>query len=218
VASTPPGAAILVDGQPAGLVTPATVPSLPVGTHTVQLRLAGFEPWSQAVVVRQDRHFPFQALLSPLRSACGRLNVQSHPPHALVALDGSPAGKVTPAQLGDVPAGAHVLELTLAGYRPWSGTVAVEEGRARDVLVTMRRLPAQEAGHARIETSPPGAAITLDGVALRETSPANLDGLPPGTFSVELALPGAKPWRGELTVLPGRRTILQIPLDPPADR
>ena len=68
------------------------------------------------------------------------------------------------AQLGDVPAGNRVLELTLAGYRPWSGMVAVEEGRARDVLVTMRRLPAQEAGHARIETSPPGAAITIDGL------------------------------------------------------
>ena len=129
VASTPPGAAIFVDGEPAGLATPATVPALPVGTHTVQLRLAGYEPWSQAVVVRQDRHFPFQALLAPLRGACGTINVRSRPPQALVALDGVRAGKVTPTQLDDVPAGSHVLELTLAGYRPWSGTVAVEEGR-----------------------------------------------------------------------------------------
>lgn len=218
VASTPPGAAIFVDGEPAGLTTPATLPALPVGTHTVQLRLAGHETWSEAVVVRQDRHFPFQALLVPLRGACGTINVRSRPPQALVALDGVRAGKVTPTQLDEVPAGSHVLELTLAGYRPWSGPVAVEEGRCRDVLVTMRRLPAQEVGHARIETDPPGAAITLDGVPLRQASPADLDGLPPGTFSVELALPGAKPWRGELTVLSGRRTLLQIALEAAADR
>jgi len=214
VASTPAGAEILVDGESTGLVTAAIVPALAVGTHTVQLRLEGFEPWSQAVVVRPDRHFPFQALLSPSRRNRGTLNVRSHPPRALIAIDGVPAGKVTPALLGDVPAGSRALELTLAGHQPWSGTVVVEEGRARDVLVTLRRLPAQEAGRARIESDPPGAAISLDGVALRQKSPVDLDGLPPGTFTVELIRPGAKPWRGELTVLPGERTLLQVTLDP----
>ncbi|HEY5998270.1 MAG TPA: PEGA domain-containing protein [bacterium] len=214
VSSTPPGAAICVDGEPTGLVTPATVPALPVGTHTVQLRLEGYEAWSQAVVVRPDRHFPFQALLAPSRKNLGRLNVRSHPPRALIALDGVPLGKVTPQCLGEVPAGSHVMELTLAGFRPWSGTAVVEEGRARDLLVTLRRLPAQEAGRARIESEPAGATITLDGVALEQPSPASIDGLPPGTFSVELAAPGRRPWRGELTVLSGQRTLLQAVLDP----
>jgi hypothetical protein len=217
VESVPPGAEILIDGEPTGLVTSATVPALAVGTHTVQLRLEGFEPWSQAVVVRPDRHFPFQALLAPSRRNLGKLNLKSHPPHALIALDGVPAGKVTPECLRDVPAGSHTLELTLAGYQPWSGTIVVDEGRTRDLLVTLRRLPTQETGLARIESDPPGAAITLDGVAMRQKSPADLDGLPPGTFTVELARPGAKPWRGELTVLPGERTLLQVVLDP-ADR
>jgi hypothetical protein len=108
------------------------------------------------------------------------------------------------------------VELALAGFRPWSGTAVVVEGRARDLLVTLRRLPAQEAGHARIESEPAGAAVTLDGVLLGQASPAELDGLPPGTFSVELAAPGMKPWRGELTVLPGQRTLLQVTLE--ADR
>jgi len=185
-----------------------------VGTHTVQLRLEGYEPWSQAVVIRPDRHFPFQALLVPSRRNLGKLNVQSHPPRALIALDGVPSGKVTPECLRDVPAGSHLLELTLAGYRPWSGSAEVQEGRTQNLLVTLRRLPAQEAGSARIESEPPGATITLDGVALAGESPTDLDGLPPGTFTVELARPGSRPWRGELTVLPGERTLLQVTLDP----
>ncbi|HWR98833.1 MAG TPA: PEGA domain-containing protein [Candidatus Methanoperedens sp.] len=214
VASTPPGAQILIDGEPTGLATAATVPRLPVGTHTVQLRLEGYEPWSQAVVVRSDRHFPFQALLSPSRRNLGKVNVQSHPPHALITLDGVASGKITPECLTEVPAGIHLLELSLAGYRPWSGTVVVEEGRARDLLVTLRRLPAQEAGQARIESEPPGASITLDGVLLEQKSPASLDGLPPGTFTVEVNRPGSKRWRGELTVLSGERTLLQVVLEP----
>lgn len=214
VESDPPGAEIFVDGEPTGLLTAATVPALAVGTHTVQLRRDGFEPWSQAVVVRPDRHFPFTALLSPARRNLGKLNVQSHPPRALIGVDGVSTRKVTPDCLPGVPAGNHTLELSLAGYQPWTGTVMVDEGRTRDLLVTMRRLPAQEVGHARIESDPPGASITLDGVVLRQRSPADLDGLPPGTFSVELSRPDAKVWRGELTVLPGERTLLQVTLDP----
>jgi hypothetical protein len=218
VTSAPPGAAISVDGEPTGAVTPATVAALPVGTHTVQVRLEGYESWSQAVVVRQDEHLSFHAPLVPLRRNLGKLNVRSHPPRALIALDGVPLGKVTPQCLGQVPAGTHVLDLTLAGFRPWNGTVAVEEGRSRDLLVTLRRLPAQEAGRARIESEPAGATITLDGVAFEQPSPADVDGLPPGTFLVELAAPGRRPWRGQLTVLSGERTLLQVTLDPAADR
>lgn len=218
VASTPPGALVLLDGESTDLRTPATISELAVGTHTVLLQLEGFEPWSQAVAVRPGRHFPFQAQLVPVRLASGKLDVRSHPAHALVALDGVPSGKITPALLAEVTAGSHTLELSLAGYRPWSDAVLVEEGRTREVLVRLRRLPAQEAGHARIETDPPGASITLDGVVLRQQTPVDLDGLPPGTFSVELALAGAKAWRGELTVLPGRRTLLQATLEPATGR
>lgn len=214
IASTPAGAEILIDGQPTGLSTPADVPALAVGTHTVQLRREGFEDWSQAVVVRQNRHFPFQALLTPLRQNRGTLAVQSQPPHALVAIDGASTDRITPVNLPDVPAGSHLVELTLAGYRPWSGSVVVEEGQTRNLLVTLRRLPAQEAGSARVESDPPGAAITLNGIPLRQKSPTDLDGLPPGTFTIELARPGSQRWRGELTVLPGERTLLQIRLDP----
>ncbi len=213
VVSSPPGAEIFVDGLSTGLATPADVRALPVGTHTIQLRRRGYEDWSQAVVVRQNRHFPFQALLVPSRRNTGTLAVRSQPPNALIAIDGAETDRITPASLAEVPAGTRFVELTLAGYRPWSGTVVIEEGRTRDLLVSLRGLPAQEAGSARVESDPPGAAITLNGILLRQKSPADLDGLPPGTFTIELARPGSLPWRGEFTVLPGERTLLQIKLE-----
>src|SRR5205085_4482 len=43
VTSTPPGASVLVDGQPQG-VTPATVSLSRKSEHTVELAAAGYEP------------------------------------------------------------------------------------------------------------------------------------------------------------------------------
>lgn len=213
VGSSPPGAQVLIDGEAIGSATPADLPRLSVGTHTVQLRKEGFEDWSQAIVVRQGRHFAFQGVLVPLRKNLGSIAVNTQPPAALISLDGVPTERVSPATIRDVPAGSHVVDLTLAGYRPWSGTVTVQEGKERSLLVSLRHLPAQEVGSMRIESDPPGAAITLNGVPLRQKSPADIVALPPGTFALELARPGCRPWRGELTVLPGERTLLQVRLE-----
>ena len=66
VGSVPDGATILIDGVPFDQRTPAVIPQLVVGTHTVQLRLKGFEDWSQAVVVTQSRAMEIQARSRPV--------------------------------------------------------------------------------------------------------------------------------------------------------
>ena len=44
VTTSPPGAEIAIDGSPVGRMTPATITSLPAGTHTIRLQLAGYAP------------------------------------------------------------------------------------------------------------------------------------------------------------------------------
>jgi hypothetical protein len=214
VASVPGGAAILIDGVPFGQSTPAVIPQLVVGTHTVQLRRPGFEDWSQAVVVTQSRTMEIQANLSPSRESLGTLAVQSQPARAAISLDGSPTGRLTPERLAGVAPGSHKVELALEGYRPWQGTAVVREGHVENLLVTLRHLPAQEIGGARIETDPPGATIRLNGVLLRQRTPADLARLAPGKYLVEITRPDSRPWQGEFTVLPGGHARLQVQLEP----
>ena len=216
VGSVPDGATILVDGVPFGQRTPALIPQLVIGTHTVQLRLAGFEDWSQAVVVTQNRAMTLLAHLAVSRSHCGTLAVQSQPPRAAIFIDGSPTGRFTPERLQDIQPGSHRVELLLEGFRPWRGTAVVREGHSENLLVTLRHLPAQEVGGARIETDPPGACVKLDGVALRQKTPVDLSRLSPGTYSLEITRPDSCPWRGEMTVLPGERTLVRLCLEPAA--
>ena len=171
IGSVPDGATILIDGVPFDQRTPAVIPQLVVGTHTVQLRRKGFEDWSQAVVVTQSRAMEIQAHLTPSRSSCGTLAVQSQPPRAAIFLDGSPTGKFTPERLTDIPPGSHRVELLLEGFRPWRGTAVIREGHVENLLVSLRHLPAQEVGGARIETDPPGACVKLNGVAAAAKNP-----------------------------------------------
>ena len=214
IVSDPDGATILVDGVPSDQRTPAFIPQLMIGTHTVQLRRKGFEDWSQAVVVTPSRAVEIQARLAPSRASCGTLTVQSQPPRAAIFLDGSPTGKVTPGRLTDIPPGSHRVELLLEGFRPWRGAAVVREGHTENLLVSLRHLPAQEVGGARIETDPPGACVKFNGVLLRKKTPLNLGALAPGAYPLEITRPDSQPWIGELTVLPGEHALLQIVLEP----
>ena len=216
VGSVPDGATILIDGVPFDQRTPAVIPQLVVGTHTVQLRRKGFEDWSQAVVVTQSRAMAIQARLAPSRDSLGTLAVQSQPPRAAIFLDGAPTGKVTPERLTDIPPGSHRVELLLEGFRPWRGTAVVREGHIENLLVSLRHLPAQEIGGARIETDPPGACVKLNGVALRQRTPVDLAWLAPGAYQLVITRPESRPWEGELTVLPGERALLHVQLEPEA--
>lgn len=214
IGSVPDGATILIDGVPFDRRTPAVIPQLVVGTHTVQLRLKGFEDWSQAVVVTQSRAMEILARLAPSLNSLGTLAVQSQPPRAAIFLDGSPTGRFTPERLSAIAPGSHRVELLLEGYRPWRGTAIVREGHVENLLVSLRHLPAQEVGGARIETDPPGACVRLDGVLLRQKTPVEFGRLAPGTYPLELTRPDSRPWKGELTVVSGEHALLQIWLEP----
>ena len=214
VGSVPDGAVILIDGVPFDQRTPTVIPQLVVGTHTVQLRLKGFDDWSQAVVVAPGRAMEIQARLALSRSSSGTLAVQSQPARAAIFLDGAPTGKVTPERLSDIPPGSHRVELLLEGFRPWRGAAVVREGHVENLLVSLRHLPAQEVGGARIETDPPGACVKLGGVVLRQKTPVELGQLAPGVYPVEITRPESQPWKGELAVLPGEHALLQIVLEP----
>ncbi|MHB8835210.1 MAG: PEGA domain-containing protein [Candidatus Methylomirabilia bacterium] len=214
VGSVPDGATVLIDGVPYDRRTPAVIAQLLVGTHTVQLRRQGFMDWSQAVVVTPNRTMRILANLSPSRDRCGTLTVQSQPPRAAIFLDGSPTGKVTPERLIDIPPGSHRVELLLEGFRPWRGQAVVREGHVENLLVSLRHLPAQEVGAARIETDPPGACVRFNGVLVRQKTPMNISGLGPGVYPLEITRPDSQPWKGELTVLPGEQALLQVELEP----
>jgi hypothetical protein len=140
VQSTPSGALVTIDGQPAGL-TPVTVPDLALGEHRVQVARPGFVPAAARVDLTPES--PTRTLTLVLAAgvdesgpAVGTLNVDSRPRGATVSVDGRRVG-TTPLRLPDLAAGAHVVQIELQGYRTVRAEVTIERGRPARVAVTL---------------------------------------------------------------------------------
>ena len=63
--SSPAGAEVYLDSEYHG-TTPTTIPAVTAGTHTVEVRLAGYEPWSAAATVSTGSTTTVSATLLPV--------------------------------------------------------------------------------------------------------------------------------------------------------
>lgn len=65
VSTSPPGAEISIDGSLSGRMTPATITSLPAGTHTVLLQLPGYAPAEATVTITAGQTASLSLPLAP---------------------------------------------------------------------------------------------------------------------------------------------------------
>lgn len=168
-----PGAAAAGEAPPAAAGLPRPAP----GTQPSQ---------TQAAPAQSP---PGAALGSPPRKsgASGehKLIVTSSPPGAEVVFDANPELKCkTPCSIALSP-GRHTLVATLAGYRPEMRIL--EMTGPRELFLSM----SAQTGTVRIETTPAGAQILVNGQSRPETTPATLV-LPIGKYQVEVVKNGSR--------------------------
>jgi eukaryotic-like serine/threonine-protein kinase len=107
ITTSPPGAAVFVDGEPTGLRTPATLSRLTAAQLAIRLELPEHRPVAEQVALSTGtttrKHFALAALP-------GRLVISSLPANAVVFVDGDehPAGAVI-----TVVAGKHVVRVVV---------------------------------------------------------------------------------------------------------
>ncbi len=134
IITTPPGIDVLIDGQPAGK-TPAQK-SVKVGRHTFTLQAPGMDPYSGTFEIRSDGYVITKRidLTGAVEASTGVVEVRTVPPGARVTSGGKPLGRTTPTNLR-LPAGRHMLSLSLEGYQtlhvgvevPAEGNVTLNE-------------------------------------------------------------------------------------------
>ncbi|MFA4876226.1 MAG: PEGA domain-containing protein [Methanoregula sp.] len=141
VSSSPGGAAVTIDGVSSGQ-TPASgslkLNNIPVGSHTVGLSLAGYQPYSVGVTVSANTVTEVNKILQPISPVSGKgsLSVSSTPSGANVFLDNNFIG-ITPLTVHDVTAGDHLLTLRLEGYQDYSTTTQVNAGATSTVSAAL---------------------------------------------------------------------------------
>ena len=134
VASDPAGAAIFIDGQNTGQITPYTFTDLAVSRYEVTVELAGHvtTPTSQTVQLQplDDVTVDFALILTGL-------TVDSDPQGAAIYLDGADTGLVTPATVTGLAAGTADLSLVhpLYHFYPETTQVVIVDGEVTNIGV-----------------------------------------------------------------------------------
>jgi len=130
-----------------------------------------------------------------------RLTLHSNPEGALIFVDGSYLGKTTPYVLEEHPGDQHTIRFELKGFVPAERNLTVmndtticenmysevhtTKGRS-DELIQERDLTHH--GGLYVNSRPSRAVISIDGVLMSQKTPAIIQGLKEGPYSVGLSL------------------------------
>jgi TonB family protein len=129
--------------------------------------------------------------------------VQTDPAGALVSINNQEIGR-SPVPIGDLGPGEHRLQVQLPGYAPIDFSFPVTARMpARGFSFNLSPLSAP----MRVQSDPPGALITVDGVRLGATPLANVP-LSPGRHEIRIELKGYKPFVQSVIAHAGQRVSL----------
>jgi len=154
VSSEPAGAQVLIDGKSVG-VTPLAQ-TLGAATHHVELRLAGFKPWTVDVLVKANE----PQTVGPVRLGLPDASVQvrSNPAGASVTVGGVYRGS-TPLRLTLRPEVETTVTVTQPGYQEASHPVRPRPGASDELNIELVPI----LGKVAIRAMPADAEVWVDG-------------------------------------------------------
>ena len=202
IPTVPPGAAVLVDDEPTGVVTPGPVPII-AGERRVAVKLAGHRRWTDIlrVVAGEPRTLPEVAL----EPADGLVSVASTPSGASVTLDRVYMGE-TPLELTARPGKRHRVRVFKTGHAPAAATLEVSAGQEREIAFTLEALQ----GELALIVVPEDAELLLNGES-RGTAAGGFT-LPAVAHEVEIRKDGYASYRKTVTPQPGFTHQLKVRL------
>jgi hypothetical protein len=116
----------------------------------------------------------------------------------------------TPNTITSVSPGHYTIKLTLSGYQDWTKEVQVTGGRTTNVHATL----SQVTGAISVTSTPSGAGISLDGVAIRGITPYTIPNVEPGYHTIKLTLAGYQDWKETVSVTAGKTVKVSATLTP----
>jgi hypothetical protein len=220
IMSTPDKATVFLDGAEKG-VTPIAISNPAAGSHTIQLRLSGYDTWESSVdILGSSPRIVSATLTEKAINTDQGINVSSSPPGASVILDGLAKG-FTPISLYSIAAGIHILELESPGYSSWKSTIDVPDTGIKEIAVNLGPKPASSTGWITVSSGPGNASVSVDGQYAGRTpvtGSATLDPVTPGDHTIMLELTGYKPYTTQVSVSPNMTSSLNAVLAPTSAR
>jgi TonB family protein len=129
----------------------------------------------------------------------GTVRIATQPPGAAITVDGVARGD-SPLEVAELPLGAHEVRAEQRGFSPALQRVVLSaEQPVADVNLTLTR-SAPVSVMAELFSSPPGALVRIDGIAVGQTPLRQAVRV--GSHHIEMVKEGFEPWAGTLDVQP----------------
>lgn len=212
VESDPPGAEIFVDRRDLGSfgTTPRTLVVEP-GEHRLILEHGTTLPGFADVEAKLGDTESVSLRLQPRR---GVLQVVGSPPHAEVIVFDKESNEVARRKLGEsitLPVGPYRVRLVAESYYDEEAEVVVGESY-QDVRRMVAEPKPDIAGRLLVTAGSHRAELYINGEP-RGTTPAVLERVAPGEYTIELRAPGRTPWIRRQRVEAGKSLLVRARLE-----
>lgn len=222
ISSTPKGAGLYVDNVYQG-ETNQIVGGLAAGSHTVVLKLAGYQTFTNNYNVNAGQTTYASVTMVPVQNpSTGDLQVTSSPSGAAVYLNGNYQGVTTtvggPLDITDLTAATYTVVLKKSGYMDYTTTVKIVAGQTAQVAATLQATGTPSSGtiSAEIMSTPEGADVYVNNV-YKGLTPLNFQNVPidtTQTYTVTIKMEGYTPYTTSGKATPGQSIQINAALSP----
>jgi hypothetical protein len=212
------GAAVSIDGQPAGVVQGPLVIPTTAGRHLIEITKSGYQPLSQWVDLTTNPSLILTPMLVAIpKPKYGTIVVEADVSDAEVFIDGNKHPDRTPAVINNVVEGVHVIDVRKEPAPPWRSTVTVEANKQTKVRAEIAPLLHGGVGVVRVLSEAPGARAYLDGIDMGPP-PIDIKDVKAGEHIIEVKAPGFQTGEKKVTVRAGQSEIVKFDLNASADQ
>ena len=197
------GASVFLDGINLG-VTPLAPMQVAAGMHTLRIELPRFQPVQQELEIHGMQEA--QTIDLTLLPDWADVSLDSEPSGAEILVDGEVVA-TTPASV-QVMAGAHEIQLSLAGHNSWTAQLDVIANQPL-TLDTVKLTKAD--GLVQLRSNPPGARVSVEG-RYRGQTPLDLALAPGKSYSLRLGKTGYQTVTRTVKVTSGQGQRLEVNL------
>lgn len=193
---------VLIDGEPVGQTPFLEI--IAAGRHSVTVRRAGFEDFTQDIDLKADTSVEIRARLVRVEPG---LIVTVDVEGARVSLDGEQVGTGQRVVIDPAPPGRHEVTVDADGYGSWSAQVNLSPGVVTPVEVNLRG----SLGAIVMTSKPSGAKVWLDGEEVGRT-PTTIEPASPGSHGLRLEAAGRSTVLQQIVVDPGKTVEIGLSL------
>jgi len=194
ISSEPEGSQIFINGSYRG-ETPYTIFGIKNGENNLVLKADGYEEYSETISIQLGQKQTINRKLNPLT---GNALISYQPANSIFKLDGKILNtKSNPLNLADLSIGSHNLEISKAGFAPYTGTLEIKHEKTTELNVSLSEL----IGKLSVRVKPWGSIYINNQMQKANTDIKFEKELAENEYTLKIVHPTFGEWKKKISII-----------------